>query len=96
MAIVDCNNFFMQKLWKLLLPSLENKHICGLSNNDGIARSDEAKALGMGAAAFMMEKCLSNKVAIFSSDYTLYGSLSDRVSRNFTIFCFKEVLKSIQ
>lgn len=84
-AIVDCNNFYAS-CERLFCPSLENKPVVVLSNNDGcvIARSDEAKALGieMGAPAFLMEKMLvENKVAVFSSNYTLYGSLSDRVMK---------------
>ena len=55
-----------------------------LSNNDGcvIARSEEAKALGiaMGTPSFFVEDFLKkNAVAVFSSNYTLYGDLSDRV-----------------
>lgn len=55
-----------------------------LSNNDGcvIARSNEAKAIGiqMGTPAFMIEKMLEkDEVAVFSSNYPLYGDLSMRV-----------------
>ncbi len=55
-----------------------------LSNNDGcvIARSDEAKALGirMGEPLFKIRDLVQNKkVTVFSSNYTLYGDLSDRV-----------------
>ena len=62
-----------------------------LSNNDGcvIARSDEAKALGieMGLPAFMKEDFFAaNKVCVFSSNYVLYGSLSQRVMRTLTAF----------
>ncbi len=89
-AIVDCNNFYAS-CERLFCPSLEGKPVVVLSNNDGcvIARSDEAKALGiqMGAPAFMMEKLLAeNKVAVFSSNYTLYGSLSDRVMKTMQSF----------
>ncbi len=63
-----------------------------LSNNDGcvIARSQEAKMLGieMGAPAFMMEEALhNNNVAIFSSNYTLYGSISNRVISFLQTYC---------
>jgi DNA polymerase V len=62
-----------------------------LSNNDGciIARSDEAKAVGikMGAPYFQCKsQIIENKVAVFSSNYQLYGELSMRVMdtlRNF-------------
>ncbi|MEJ7626828.1 MAG: Y-family DNA polymerase [Ferruginibacter sp.] len=82
-ALVDCNNFYAS-CERLFDPSIENKPVVVLSNNDGcvIARSNEAKAMGikMGAPAFMMEELLlKNKVSVFSSNYTLYGDLSNRV-----------------
>ena len=57
-----------------------------LSNNDGcvIARSNEAKALGiaMGEPAFQKEKVYAkHNVAIFSSNFALYGDMSQRVMR---------------
>ncbi|WP_018611560.1 Y-family DNA polymerase [Segetibacter koreensis] len=89
-ALVDCNNFYVS-CERLFCPSLEGKPVVVLSNNDGcvIARSDEAKAIGieMGAPAFMMDRLLTeNKVAVFSSNYTLYGSLSDRVVKTLQAF----------
>ncbi len=82
-ALVDCNNFYAS-CERLFRPELQDKPVVVLSNNDGcvIARSNEAKALGiqMGAPAFMMEAFMAkHKVAVFSSNYTLYGSLSNRV-----------------
>lgn len=82
-ALVDCNNFYAS-CERLFQPRLQNKPVVVLSNNDGcvIARSDEAKALGieMGAPAFQIQPVLQqHRVAIFSSNYTLYGDLSDRV-----------------
>ena len=82
-ALVDCNNFYAS-CERLFNPSLNGKPIVVLSNNDGcvIARSNEAKDLGikMGAPAFMIEDCVvKNNVAVFSSNYILYGSLSNRV-----------------
>ena len=57
-ALVDCNNFYVS-CERVFQPKLENKPIVVLSNNDGcvIARSNEAKALGikMGAPAFKNE-----------------------------------------
>ena len=57
-ALVDCNNFYAS-CERVFQPKLENKPIVVLSNNDGcvIARSNEAKALGikMGAPAFKMQ-----------------------------------------
>src|SRR5688572_23604321 len=82
-ALVDCNNFYAS-VERLFNPSLKDKPLVVLSNNDGcaIARSDEAKSLGieMGMPAFMIRQTLAeHKVAIFSSNYTLYGSMSERV-----------------
>ncbi len=84
-ALVDCNNFYAS-CERLFQPMLSKRAIVVLSNNDGcaIARSDEAKALGieMGTPAFLMEDIISkNNVAVFSSNYTLYGDLSDRVMK---------------
>ena len=90
-ALVDCNNFYAS-CERVFQPSLEGKPIVILSNNDGcvIARSDEAKALGvkMGAIAFMNREFFeANGVHVFSSNYTLYGSLSNRVMRKLGSFC---------
>jgi len=82
-ALVDCNNFY-SSCERLFRPELKNKPIVVLSNNDGciIARSNEAKALGipMGAPYFK-SKALINRhnVEVFSSNYALYGDLSHRV-----------------
>src|SRR4051812_8344072 len=89
-ALVDCNNFYVS-CERLFNPSLNDKPVIVLSNNDGcvIARSDEAKALGieMGTPAFMREKFFQqHNVEIFSSNYTLYGSLSNRVMQLLTRF----------
>ena len=48
-ALVDCNNFYCS-VERAFDPSLENKPVVVLSNNDGcaVARSEEAKALGIG------------------------------------------------
>jgi DNA polymerase V len=82
-AIVDCNNFYAS-CERVFNPQLRGRPIVVLSNNDGniIARSAEAKALGikMGDAYFKQKEFLSkNKVAVFSSNYTLYGDMSARV-----------------
>jgi len=82
-ALIDCNNFYVS-CERLFNPALDNKPVVVLSNNDGsvIARSNEAKALGieMGAAVFMIADLVAkNNVYVFSSNYTLYGDLSNRV-----------------
>ena len=82
-AIVDCNSFYCS-CERLFRPDLENKPVVVLSNNDGciISRSDEAKALGVGMAGpyFKAKPIIeANHVAVFSSNYNLYGDLSWRV-----------------
>ncbi len=82
-AIVDCNSFYCS-CERLFRPDLDKQPVVVLSNNDGciISRTDEAKKLGVGMAApyyqnrEIIEK---NKVAVFSSNYNLYGDLSMRV-----------------
>ncbi len=82
-ALVDCNNFYCS-CESLFQPQLRGRPVVVLSNNDGcvISRSEEAKALGikMGAPAHLLEKAFTEyNVNIFSSNYTLYGDISDRV-----------------
>ena len=82
-AIVDCNNFYCS-CERLFKPHLDRKPVVVLSNNDGciISRSDEAKQLGVEMAGpYFMAKPLIKKhdVAVFSSNYNLYGDLSWRV-----------------
>ena len=82
-ALIDCNNFYAS-CERVFQPHLNGKPVVILSNNDGcvIARSNEAKSLGipMGAPAFKYKEVFQkNKVQIFSSNFTLYGDLSNRV-----------------
>lgn len=82
-AIVDCNNFYCS-CERLFKPWLDQEPVVVLSNNDGciISRSDEAKALGVQMAGpYFMAKPLIEKhgIAVFSSNYNLYGDLSWRV-----------------
>lgn len=84
-ALVDCNNFYAS-CERSFDPSLNGKPVVVLSNNDGcaIARSNEAKALGipMGAAAFEYEKLFQeNDVKVFSTNFALYGDMSNRVMK---------------
>ena len=84
-ALVDCNNFYAS-CERVFNPALRQKPIAILSNNDGcvIARSDEAKALGlpMGAPAFKYKEFFrANNIQLFSSNYALYGDMSSRVMR---------------
>ena len=82
-ALVDCNNFYAS-CERVFQPQLEGKPVVILSNNDGcvIARSNEAKALGipMGAPAFQYRSYFKEKgIHVFSSNYPLYGDMSSRV-----------------
>ena len=82
-ALVDCNNFYAS-CERIFQPLLANKPIAILSNNDGcvIARSNEAKALGlpMGAPAHKFASFFrQHDVQVFSSNYPLYGDMSQRV-----------------
>lgn len=82
-AIVDCNNFYAS-CERVFKPSLEGRPVVVLSNNDGciIARSAEAKAIGikMGTPMFEARKMIRKySIAVFSSNYPLYGDMSNRV-----------------
>ncbi len=84
-ALVDCNNFYAS-CERVFQPQWEGKPIVILSNNDGcvIARSNEAKALGipMGAPAFQYKDQFAREnVKVFSSNYPLYGDMSSRVMK---------------
>lgn len=82
-ALVDCNSFFCS-CERIFRPELRNKPVIVLSANDGciISLSREAKKLGleMGGAYFeVRQKCLQNKVTIFSTNFALYADISHRV-----------------
>jgi len=89
-ALVDCNNFFAS-CERVFNPTLIGKPLIVLSNNDGciVSRSQEAKDLGipMGAPAFQLRDFIEeHQVAVFSSNYTLYGDMSNRVMRTLQSF----------
>jgi DNA polymerase V len=82
-ALVDCNNFYVS-CERVFNPKLATEPVIVLGNNDGIvvARSNEAKALGipMGAPAFKFRDLIRrHHVQAFSSNYALYGDMSQRV-----------------
>ena len=82
-GLADCNNFYCS-CERLFHPDLIGKPVVVLSNNDGcvIARSEESKALGiqMGDVFYQVkDKLEQNDVAVFSSNYNLYGDMSRRV-----------------
>lgn len=83
-ALVDVNNFYVS-CERVFKPSLENIPVVVLSNNDGcaVARSNEVKALGvkMGTPWFKMKDLArQNGILAYSSNYTLYGDMSNRVA----------------
>ena len=82
-ALVDCNNFYVS-CERVFSPSLRNRPVVVLSNNDGctISRSNEAKKIGikMGVPYFQLKKLLKPyNIAVCSSNYELYGDMSRRV-----------------
>lgn len=82
-ALVDVNNFYVS-CERVFNPTLRNRPVVVLSNNDGciISRSAEAKALGipMGAPWFKVRKFAEQEgVAAYSSNYPLYADMSNRV-----------------
>ncbi len=79
-ALVDCNNFYAS-CERLFQPALRGRPVVVLSNNDGcvVARSNEAKALGIGMGEPWHLVKQKQGVIVRSSNYTLYGDLSARV-----------------
>ena len=82
-GIVDCDNCYVS-CERVFRPDLEGKPVVVLSNNDGcvVARSNEAKAMGIkeGTPYFKLaEQYPDQKIAVFSSNYELYGELTSRV-----------------
>jgi len=83
LALVDCDSFYAS-CERIFRPDLKNKPIVVLSNNDGcvIARSKEAKALGVGMGVpwfKVKDHYLKNGGYVFSSNFALYGDMSARV-----------------
>ena len=82
-GIIDCDNCYVS-CERVFRPDLVGKPVVVLSNNDGcvVARSNEAKALGIkeGIPYYQMaEQFPDQKIAVFSSNYELYGELTGRV-----------------
>ncbi len=82
-AVVDCDNCYVS-CERVFRPELKGKPVVVLSNNDGcvVARSEEAKRLGIkaGTPYYQLEQRFPrNKIAVFSSNYELYGELTARV-----------------
>lgn len=89
-ALVDCNNFYVS-CERVFARDLKERPVVVLSNNDGcvIARSEEAKAMGikMGTPYFQIDYLIEKEnLAVFSSNYTLYGDMSSRVMEALNYF----------
>jgi DNA polymerase V len=98
-ALIDCNNFFVS-CERVFNPKLLHRPVVILSNNDGcvISRSKEAKDLKipMGAPAFQYRETFSrNNVAVLSSNFALYGDMSERVMTVLEDFGFPMEIYSI-
>ena len=106
-ALVDCDNFYAS-CERLFRPDLRKKPIVVLSNNDGcvIARSKEAKAMGikMGVPWFQVkDSYLAKGGQVFSSNFALYGDLSNRVMhvlegmvKNIEVYSIDEAFLDLQ
>lgn len=82
-GIVDCDNCYVS-CERVFRPDLNGKPVVVLSNNDGcvVARSNEAKKLGIKAGMpyfKLAQEFPDQKIAVFSSNYELYGELTARV-----------------
>ncbi len=82
-GIVDCDNCYVS-CERVFRPDLNHSAVVVLSNNDGcvVARSNEAKRLGIKAGMpyyQLAEQFPDQKIAVFSSNYELYGELTGRV-----------------
>ena len=82
-GIADLDNCYVS-CERLFRPDLKGVPVVVLSNNDGcvVARSNEAKAMGIkeGTPYYQLEQLfLGQKIAVFSSNYELYGELTGRV-----------------
>lgn len=83
-ALIDGNSFYCS-CERVFDPKIATRPVIVLSNNDGcaVARTSEAKALGigMGEPYFKIrDLCRDNDVAVYSSNYTLYGDMSARLN----------------
>lgn len=81
-ALIDCNSFYAS-CERVFRPDLAKVPIIVLSNNDGcvIARSYDAKPfVKMGEPYFQIKhKLKQHGIVAFSSNYALYGDMSERV-----------------
>ncbi len=98
-ALCDVNNFYVS-CERMFRPDLNNKPVIVLSNNDGcvISRSDQAKALGIEMAVpFHEVKAIIKKHEVnwFSSNYCLYGDMSQRFNHILKQHCDQVISYSV-
>ena len=98
-ALVDCNNFYAS-CERVFRPDLIGKPVAVLSNNDGciVARSQEVKALGikMGVPVHQVNDLIQqHHIQLFSSNYTLYADMSQRVMSTLSEFAPEMEIYSI-
>lgn len=89
-ALVDCNNFYVS-CERVFQPHLDGKPVVVLSNNDGcaVSRSSESKLLGVKMAQpiqHFQHLVEQHGIHVFSSNYTLYGDMSWRVTEVLRMF----------
>ena len=82
-AVIDCDNCYVS-CERVFRPDLKHTPVVVLSNNDGcvVARSNEAKQLGIKAGTPYFKLAAQypdSNIAVFSSNYELYGDLTARV-----------------
>ena len=90
-GIIDCDNCYVS-CERVFRPDLNGKPVVVLSNNDGcvVARSNEAKKMGIkaGTPYFQLaQQFPDQKIAVFSSNYELYGELTSRVVEIIRLKC---------
>ncbi len=98
-AVIDCNNFFVS-CERLFNPSLHNKPVVVLSNNDGcaISRSNEVKDLGikMGQPYFEFEHLVKlHDITVFSTNFSLYSDISRRIMNELVNFAEEYEIYSV-
>ncbi|MEO4030670.1 Y-family DNA polymerase [Chromobacterium vaccinii] len=98
-ALADGNSMYAS-CERVFRPDLIGKPIVVLSNNDGcvVAASAEAKALGIkmfGPFFEIADQCRQHDVAVFSSNYALYGDMSRRMMRVLSEFAAEQEIYSI-
>ena len=98
-ALIDCNNFYVS-CERVFQPRLEGRPVVVLSNNDGcvVARSQEVRDLGVKMAApwfQIRELAERHGIIAFSSNYTLYADMSNRVMSLLADFSPQQEIYSI-